>query len=162
MRHIRTAMVMLACATVALVACAKASDETMPLPLLDGNTAYLTDFDGQVIVLYFWASWCPPCKTTMPILQELNNEYAEQGLVVLGVNERETASQAQAYTEEVNVTFPIVLDKSADIANYYRLMGPPATILLGNDGEVVKQFIGVVSRDQLDEFLVPLFIDGEE
>lgn len=96
----------------------------------------------------------------MPIFQELYNEYGDQGLVVLGVNQRETASQAQEYAEEVDVTYPIVLDSYAEIADYFRLMGPPATILLDRDGEVVKQFIGVVSRDQLDEILKPLLREG--
>ena len=160
MRRTRMALLILASAIFALAACAKPSEESMPLPLIDGSTAYLSDFDGHVIALYFWASWCPPCKSTMPIFQELYNEYGDQGLVVLGVNQRETASQAQEYAEEVDVTYPIVLDSYAEIADYFRLMGPPATILLDRDGEVVKQFIGVVSRDQLDEILKPLLREG--
>lgn len=153
----RMAFLIIAGATFLLATCAKSSEQVVELPLLDGKSAYLSDFDGQVIALYFWASWCPPCQTTMPILEELHNEYRDQGLVVLGVNQRETASRAQAYAEEVGATYPIVLDHDAEIANYFRLMGPPVTILLDRDGEIVKQFVGMVSHDQLDEILNPLF-----
>ena len=93
----------------------------------------------------------------MPILEELHNEYRDRGLVVLGLNQRENASQAQAYAEEVGASYPIVLDHDAEIANYFRVMGPPVTIVLDRDDEVIKQFVGMVSRDQLDEVLDPLF-----
>jgi thiol-disulfide isomerase/thioredoxin len=156
MRRSRLALLVLAGAIVALAACARSSQETLTLPLLDGKTAYLSDYNGRVVALKFWASWCPPCRTEMPALQEFHDEYHGLGLVLLGVNLHERESAVRSYTEGINVSYPIVLDRNGKIAEYFRVVGPPATILIGRDGQVVKQFIGPISRDQLDEVLSPL------
>jgi thiol-disulfide isomerase/thioredoxin len=150
------ALLIMAGAIVALAACARSSQETLTLPLLDGKTAYLSDYDGRVVALNFWASWCPPCRTEMPALQDFHDQYQDLGLVLLGVNLHERESAVRSYTEEINVSYPIVLDRKGEIAEYFRIVGPPATILIGRDGQVVKQFIGPISRDQLDEVLSPL------
>ena len=95
----------------------------------------------------------------MPIFQAFYEEYGELGLVVLGVNLRETESTIRSYTQEMGVTYPIVLDRNGEIAQYFRVIGPPKTILIDADGEVVKQFVGEVTRDQLSEFIDPMMME---
>lgn len=158
----RLTFLILAVATFALAACAQSREESIVLKLFDDKIAYLSDFEGQVVLIYICASWRPPCQTGTPIIQEIYDEYRDLGLVVLGVNHRETASQAQVYAEEVDATFPIVLDRNSDLANHFRAVGLPVTIILDSDGEIVEQIFGMVSRDQLDEILNPLFGEGGE
>jgi peroxiredoxin len=98
----------------------------------------------------------------MPVFQAFYDEYQDLGLVILGVNLRESESTVRNYTEEIGVTYPIVLDRNGEIAQYFRVVGPPVTLFIGRDGEVVKQFIGEVSRDQLSEFLAPMMMDEAE
>ena len=160
MSRAQIALLILAVATFALAACAQSREEPIVLPLLDDKFVHLSEFEGQVVLVFICASWRPPCQTEMPIIQEVYDEYRNQGLVVLGVNHRETASQAQVYAEEVGVTFPIILDRNSDLANHFLAVGLPVTIILDSEGEIVEQIFGLVSRDQLGEILDPLIGEG--
>ncbi len=159
MNQIRLAILIFAGSALTIASCARPPQETLPLPLLDAETAYLSDFDGRVVALYFWASWCPPCRTEMPIFQSFYEEYGDLGLVILGVNLRETEPTVRSYTQEMGVTYPIVLDRNGEIAQHFRVVGPPVTILIDGDGEVVRQFVGEVTRDQLSEFIDPMMVE---
>ena len=159
MNQIRLAVLIFAGSALTIASCARTPQEALPLPLLDAETVYLSDFEGRVTALYFWASWCPPCRTEMPIFQSFYEEYGDLGLVILGVNLRETEPTVRSYTHEMGVTYPIVLDRNGEIAQHFRVFGPPVTILIDGDGEVVKQFVGEVTRDQLSEFIDPMMME---
>lgn len=161
MSRSRLALLIVVGATLALAACARSSSETVTLPVLDGKVAYLTDYDGQVVVLNFWASWCPPCRTEMPALQKFHEEYQDLGFVLLGVNFRENESALRSYAEEVGISYPIVVDRRGEVAKDFQVVGPPATILIGRDGEVAHQFIGPIKLEQLDGILGPLLREDE-
>ncbi|UCG24494.1 MAG: TlpA family protein disulfide reductase [Chloroflexota bacterium] len=157
----RVALLIVVVATLALAGCARSSSETLAFPLLEGKTAYLSDYDGRVVALNFWASWCPPCRTEMPALQKFHEEYQALGFVLLGVNYRENESAVRSYAEKVGVSYPIVVDRKGEIAKDFQVVGPPVTILIGRDGEVVHQFVGPISPDQLDGILGPLLREDE-
>ncbi len=146
---------------ITVASCARSPQETLPFPQLDAETVYLSDFEGRVVALYFWASWCPPCRTEMPVFQAFYDEYQDLGIVILGVNLRETESTVRSYTQEIGVTYPIVLDRNGEIVEHFRVVGPPVTILIGKDGEIAKQFVGEVTRDQLSEFLDPMMMEAQ-
>ena len=71
------------------------------LETLDGGTVTLSELRGQVVVINLWATWCPPCRAEMPALERVWNEYRDDGLVVLAVNEREAPSRVAAFVEEL-------------------------------------------------------------
>jgi peroxiredoxin len=97
----------------------------------------------------------------MPALQKLHEEYQDLGLVLLGVNFRENESAVRSYAEEIGVSYPIVVDRRGEIAEDFQLVGPPATILIGRDGEIVQQFIGPIELEQLDGILGTLMGEDE-
>jgi peroxiredoxin/Cu/Ag efflux protein CusF len=119
------------------------------LPALSGDAIRLADVRGKVVLLNFWATWCIPCRTEMPALEALYQQYRDAGLVVLAIN-MDTLSSAgvEAFVQEVAVTFPIGLDPSWSTARVYGVLGLPTTYLIDRTGNVVVREVG--ERDWFD------------
>lgn len=143
---------------VILVACGgTASQNNLPLPNLDGSTGYLADYEGQTVLVNFWATWCPPCRAEMPDLQAYYDAHKDQGFTLLAVNEGETAGQARAFIEEGGYTFPVILDEDGSIADHFGgLRGMPTTIVLNPDGSVAFTHTGPITFDALEDQVTPL------
>ncbi len=119
-----------------------------PTPALD-----LTDLQGQrwtnaslkgrVVVLNFWATWCPPCKEELPSLQTLH-EIGDGHPVVIGINVRETASHVRRYLASTGMNFPVVLDPQAELAKRLGVTAYPTTLLIAPDGQVRWRVLGEV------------------
>src|SRR5690606_35153974 len=92
-----------------------------------GDHVSLSDFRGQPVVLNFWATWCVPCRTEMPDLQDAHNE---EDVVVLGVNWQESESVVQGFLDEFELTFPIALDREGGVREHYGVVGLPATFFI--------------------------------
>jgi len=106
-----------------------------------GNQVALSDFRGQPVVLNFWATWCVPCRTEMPDLQEAHNE---DGVVVLAVNWQESETVVQAFLEEFELTFPTVLDRQGTVRQHYGVVGLPATFFIDPEGVLRARNFGPV------------------
>lgn len=109
---------------------------------------------GKVVLLNFWATWCAPCRTEMPLLQSAADEHAEAGLLVVGVNFDETAEQVLAYAAELSLEFPLVLDPGGAVQELYGVRGYPTTALVDRQGNLATYHIGVLTPQQLDGYLV--------
>ncbi|MBI3325552.1 MAG: TlpA family protein disulfide reductase [Nitrospinae bacterium] len=109
---------------------------------LEGERVSLADLRGRVVLLNFWASWCLECRPEMPAFEQLHRDFAAQGLTVLGVNVREGTPAIRPYAKELNLTFPLVLDRKGEIAMSYGVIGLPTTFLIGRDGRAVAYAIG--------------------
>jgi peroxiredoxin len=109
---------------------------------LGGQTVSLAGLRGRVILVNFWATWCPPCREEMPMFEQLHREYAARGLTLLGVNAREGTSAVRAYAKEMGLTFPLVLDPKGKVNALYGVIGLPTTFLIGRDGQAVALAIG--------------------
>jgi thiol-disulfide isomerase/thioredoxin len=112
-----------------------------PLPFT-GQTVALADSQGQVVLVNFWASWCAECRPEMPLFERLHQDFAAQGLTVLGINFHEGAQRMQQYARNLGLTFPLVLDPQGDISRAYGVIGLPTTFLVGRDGRSVALAIG--------------------
>jgi peroxiredoxin len=97
---------------------------------------------GRVILVNFWATWCAECHPEMVLFEHLHQEFAAQGLTVLGVNAREEPQRLQRYARASGLTYPLVLDPEGAIAQAYGVMGLPTTFLVGRDGRPVALAIG--------------------
>jgi peroxiredoxin len=113
------------------------------LPRLDGTELHLADTRGQVVLVNFWATWCPPCRGEMPGLEALWQRYREQGLAVVGVSE-DTGRLAwiERNVAELGVTFPVLLDREGQVGRRYRVTGLPASVLIGRDGTIAARIVG--------------------
>lgn len=99
-------------------------------------------FRGRLVVLNFWATWCPPCRLEMPAMERLYQEFRGKGLEVVAVNFMESPESVRAFAEEQKLTYPMLLDRQAGIAERYGVMRLPETVLIGRKGEVIAKTIG--------------------
>ena len=107
-----------------------------------GQAVSLADLQGRVVLVNFWASWCAECRPEMPLFERLHQDFAAQGLTVLGINFREGTQRIEQYARELSLTFPLVLDPQGEIARAYGVIGLPTTFLVGRDGRPVALAIG--------------------
>lgn len=108
----------------------------------NGRMISLAGLRGKVVLLTFWATWCPPCREEMPAFEQLHHDFTEEGLTVLGINVRESKAAVQAYARELSLTFPLVLDPKGEVDRLYGVIGLPTTFLIGRDGRAVARAIG--------------------
>jgi peroxiredoxin len=108
------------------------------LDSLSGDSITLTDLRGKVVVLNFWASWCPPCRAEMPAMNAVYEKFRDQGLVVLGVNTtyQDSEANARAAIQEWGLTFPIVFDRNGATGRQYHVQAMPTTFFIGRDGMI--------------------------
>jgi peroxiredoxin len=108
----------------------------------EGGTLTSAGVQGRVILLTFWATWCPPCRGEMPVFEQLHRDFAPHGLTVLGVNVREEEPAIQRYARELGLTFPLLMDRKGEIQISYGVIAFSTTFLIGRDGRAVARAIG--------------------
>ena len=127
------------------------------LELMDGSTLTLLDLRGKVIMINFWASWCPPCREEAPILVEVYHEYESEQVEFVGVDIWDRQDDALQYINQYRVTYPNGVDDRGVIAIDYGVRGIPETFFIGHNGVVLKKFVGPINaailRAVLDELL---------
>ncbi|MEQ8672677.1 MAG: cytochrome c biogenesis protein/redoxin [Aggregatilineales bacterium] len=121
--------------------------------LLDGTPVSLEDFLGQTVLLNFWYTACPPCEIEMPDIQEAYETYLEQGFVVLAINREEQPENILPFANNLNLTFPILLDEEGDIQAQYDIRGYPTTFVIDRDGIIRHWNPGFLTATQIQEFI---------
>lgn len=127
---------------------------------LDGRTWSLADADGRLVWVNFWATSCEPCRTEMPAMQRLAEEYGDE-LLVLGVDWGEERDAVAAFVERYGVTYPILLDPTLE--TYYRWAGTdglPRHYFIGAEGTVVREVIGPLDPARMVAILDELLASG--
>ena len=107
----------------------------------DGKTITRGDFGGKLLVLNFWASWCPPCVSETPSLEEFARELAPQGVVVLGVSSDRNENLYHKFIQRFGITFETARDPQADISASYGTFQIPETYLIDRNGKVLEKVI---------------------
>lgn len=109
-----------------------------------GKEFTLLDLRGSVVVINFWASWCPPCREEMPDLREVYQEERERGLEILAVNVtyQDNLSDAEEFVAEYGLPFPILLDTRGEVANLYLMRALPTTFFVDRSGVIRKVIVG--------------------
>jgi cytochrome c biogenesis protein CcmG, thiol:disulfide interchange protein DsbE len=128
-----------------------ASDFT--LELLDGGTLNLSDLRGKVVLVDFWASWCPPCRQEAQTLTQVYQEYADQPVEFVGVDIWDRQEDALAYINEYNVPYPNGIDERGTILIDYGVTGIPEKFIIDQNGVLRQQLVGPTSADTLRETL---------
>jgi cytochrome c biogenesis protein CcmG, thiol:disulfide interchange protein DsbE len=109
---------------------------------LDGKPTRLQDLNGKVIVLDFWASWCPPCVEETPALIALHRDISQRGGMVLGISLDDDPSAYENFLKEHNVNFPTYLDQTKTIPASYGTSVYPEAYIIGRDGRIVRKVVG--------------------
>lgn len=119
----------------------------------DGVLYTLSELRGQTVILNFWATWCAPCRVEMPMLEARYALGHDDGLIVLGINFDEPASEVRRFAQDLAITFPLLLDPGAEVQRLYRIRGYPSTFFVDRDGRLVAEHIGLLSESKLDDYL---------
>ena len=119
---------------------------------LDGDEVKLSDYLGKVVILDFWATWCPPCRKGIPDLISIQNEYKDD-LVVIGISLDQPATQDQLlpFIESYGINYPIVLGDLEVSAAYGNIQAIPTSFIIDQEGNIINKHIGLVPRSTLVE-----------
>ncbi|MEE8390436.1 MAG: redoxin domain-containing protein [Anaerolineae bacterium] len=112
------------------------------LETLDGQTITLSDLQGQAVLINFWATWCLPCRKEMPAIQQVYEQYRDQGFIVLAVNLQEQDAQVAAFAGQLGLTFPILMDRDGGVFDRYRVMALPTTFFVDRAGVIQDIAVG--------------------
>ena len=110
----------------------------------------LQKYQGKVVILDFWASWCVPCRRSFPWLEEMQTKYASEGLVVIGVNLENDATAAQQFLDEFSPNFTIIYDTEKKLAQEYDVIAMPSSYVIARDGTTHARHLGYKVKLQAD------------
>lgn len=114
-----------------------------------GERLDLSEYEGKVVVLDFWASWCVPCRRSFPWLNDMSEKYADDGLVVIGVNVDRQPESAAEFLERYPADFRIHYDSIGTLARQFGVQAMPSSFVIGRDGKIKNQHLGFkVKRQQ--------------
>ena len=119
----------------------------------DGETLRLSDLEGKVVVLNFWASWCPPCRWEMPFFEEMHQEYEDRGVAFVGVAISDTLENVKGFAESAGVTYPVGLDETGEIGRSYEVFSLPTTFFIGRNGNIERRLSSAANEGVLKVFL---------
>ena len=138
-----------------------APDFTLETP--DGQTMTLSKLQGQRVLMNFWATWCPPCRAEMPAIQEVYEQYRDQGFIVLAVDLMEIDAQVTTFVDQLALTFPILMDRDGDVSQRYRVRSIPTTYFVDRSGVIQDIIIGgPMPRAVIESKVTALLQDSSE
>jgi len=126
---------------------------SLRLPLVGGGEMDLASYQGRPVLLNFWATWCDPCRAEMPVFERAQQQYRDQGLVVLGVDLQERDPEIVAFLTEIGVTFPTLVDRTGEVTRQWRATGLPTTFLIDRQGIIRDVRVGAFTDGMLEERL---------
>ncbi len=108
----------------------------------DAAALDLAPHRGRVVIVDFWASWCKPCRQSIPWLNAMHARYGGEGLTVIGVNVDAVRGDAERFLRDVPIEFEVVFDQRGEIAKHFRLQGMPSSFVFDRNGELVQTHLG--------------------
>lgn len=134
------------------------------LQSLEGQSVSLSSLRGRPVMLNFWATWCGPCQVEMPFIQGVfeDKKWTEQGLVILAVNVGEASSRVKEFMEANGLSFPVLLDTDANVAQDYNIRGIPTTFFIDKNGIIKDIKMGSFSnKAEIDWRLLNSIMENE-
>ena len=126
-----------------------AASPDFTLSRFDGATLHLSDYRGQVVVVNFWGSWCPPCQREAPRLEAVYQRYQPRGVVFTGIDVQDQEQDARAFIKQFQITYPNGQDGTEAIASVYGVTGLPTTVVIDRQGRIRQRWLGELQENQL-------------
>jgi len=124
---------------------------------VEGKAVKLSDFKGKVVVLDFWATWCPPCREEIPGFIELQKQYGKDGLVVIGVSlDEEGPSVVKPFIKKTQINYTIVMGNQEIAKAYGDVESIPTTFIIDGQGKIVKKHVGFSDKAAFEKDIKPL------
>jgi thiol-disulfide isomerase/thioredoxin len=141
----------------------KAQAPQFELKDVNGRIVRLSNYQGKVVLINFWATWCPPCRAEMPELVRLQREHAKQGLQVIGITyPPERKDRVRRFARSLKVNYPIILGTRQIKARFSSDETLPLTIVIDRGGKVTDIISGILLREEFDEKIKPLLMKNVE
>lgn len=122
------------------------------LTSLSGEKVRLSDFKGHPVLVNYWATWCPPCREELPLIQSRYTAYSPD-LVVLAINAGEDGTTVSNYVKQKGFTFPVLLDPDWKVEALFGIMAYPTSIFIDREGIIQTRYVGGINQDTLDDYL---------
>ncbi len=116
------------------------------LQTLDGTPTSLKDYRGQVVMVNFWATWCPPCRSEMPDMEQVYQEKKQDGFTVLAVNIQEARDPIALFVNRFGLTFPILMDVAGEVTQQYGIYSLPSSYFIDREARIAEVNIGALSK----------------
>ncbi len=123
---------------------------------INGKNVRLSDYQGKPVLINAWATWCPPCKAEMPLLNQYYQSHASQGFTLLAVNAGDSRDQAASFANQNGLAFPVLLDPGTRLLGQMAIDSFPTSILIGRDGKVKAIHVGMFTPESLESEVSPL------
>lgn len=118
---------------------------------VDGKPVKSSDFAGKVVILDFWATWCGPCRMEIPGFIELQKQYADKGLVVVGVSlDQDGASVVKSFMDKMGINYPVVLGDETIVNAFGGVEGIPTTFIIDRNGQIVGKHVGYAAKAEFE------------
>ncbi len=135
------------------------SSPEFSLSLMGGGDVSSEQLLGRVVMLDFWASWCPPCRDEAPVLAQVYEEYRDRGIEFIGVNLWDNAGDAEVFLQQQGHQYPNGIDEEGKIAISYGVRGIPEKFFINRDGLIVRKFSGPMDADRLRRILDSMLLE---
>ena len=124
---------------------------------LTGKMVSDKEFAGKVVILDFWATWCPPCREEIPHFVQLQSKYRDQGLVIVGLSlDAGGAADVAPFAEEHNINYPMLIGNDVVAKAYGGVNSIPTTFVIDRTGKIVKRFVGFTPPEVFEQTIAPL------
>ena len=124
---------------------------------LDGKTIRSSDFNGKVVILDFWATWCPPCREEIPGFIALQQEYGKKGLVVIGVSEDQGGPDVvKKFMKGIGINYTVVMADDKTVKAFGEIEALPTTFIIDRNSQIVKQHVGAADKEEFEKEIKPL------
>jgi len=126
---------------------------------LNGQPVSLADHLGQVVLVNNWATWCPPCRQEMPILEAYFRDHNHQGFTIVAIDAGDPSETVSEFISEYEMSFPVWVDPSSSALNSFRNNYLPSSYLIDREGQVIMVWSGAVTRASLEQNITPLLME---
>ena len=117
---------------------------------IDGKVHHLSDYRGKIVMVNFWATWCPPCRLELPSMEKLWQATQHKDVIMLAINIGEDADTIFTFTADYPVTFPLLMDRDSSVISKYPVLGLPTSFVIDPKGRIIYRAVGTREWDDRD------------
>lgn len=128
---------------------------------LNGQKLELSNYRGRVVLLDFWATWCAPCRTEIPLFVDLQNKYRDQGFQIIGISLDDDPKPVRGFYKQSKINYPVAIGDSTLAERYGGILGLPVNILIGRDGRIYARHVGETNISLIEQEIKSLLRKSE-